>query len=299
MDESGFVMVPRDVLYDTRLSAHARLMWIVLQSHADAEGRCWPSHERLAELTGLSKPTVRHCLDCLVAAGLLGRERTAHANHYRVQGKESFPCTGKKLSSAPESRGKKVSSEGEQRKDSFLAEEKNLPLQRKEIFPEREPLNETHRTRLRERDVNARSSRSREASAPAELTAFDSRLRGQAGYAPTAQFYVIVSTKYGHLDLVEEAEKMAGWLGTQRARKCSTAFVLNWLKKTAQEAAQPPRAPAHNGQARLPNQRTCTRCGQAYGGPKVEAAAFAGLCADCRNNSARYVEGRYAHLIQR
>jgi hypothetical protein len=47
---------------------------------------------------------------------------------------------------------------------------------------------------------------------------------------PTAAFYGKVG-KYAALDLEEEAVKMAGWLKAKRGRLCSTAFVLNWLKR--------------------------------------------------------------------
>lgn len=130
-------MVPRDVLYNARLSAHARLVWIVLQSHANDGGECWPSLERLAELTGLSRPTVKGCLDCLVAAGLVSREHSAHANHYRLHSQESLPC----------GTVKDVDCEQVQSKEICTQSKATLPRTVKKLYS-----NDNHRTITIERD---------------------------------------------------------------------------------------------------------------------------------------------------
>ena len=75
------------------------------------------------------------------------------------------------------------------------------------------------------------------AAAPPEqgFDAMSALLRGMPGWEPSEPFARKVVTSYGTLDLEEEALKMLGWLRANRKRRCSTAFILNWLKKAADE----------------------------------------------------------------
>lgn len=89
------------------------------------------------------------------------------------------------------------------------------------------------------------------ANVPESVKTLHASLAGAPGYEPSPAFLEKVAAKYGHLDLEEEAIKMLGWLRNQpkAKRRCSTAFVLNWLDRTAQgHASAQPRAP--NGRAR-------------------------------------------------
>lgn len=87
---------------------------------------------------------------------------------------------------------------------------------------------------------------------PEALQAFHDVLAGLKGYAPSAAFFEKVATKYGHLDLDEEALKMRAWLAGKGRRSCSTGFVLTWLKHAAEEDTAPPITPpaARNGARR-------------------------------------------------
>lgn len=78
---------------------------------------------------------------------------------------------------------------------------------------------------------------------PEALQAFHDTFAGVRGYAPTPAFFAKVATKYGQLDLEEEAIKIRAWLAGHRKRDCSTAFILTWLKRCAEEAAADPIAP--------------------------------------------------------
>ena len=72
--------------------------------------------------------------------------------------------------------------------------------------------------------------------APAEtLAAFHDQLKHLKSYQPSPQFYAKVAEKYGHLDLEEEGLKIVSWLRQHEKRECSTAFLLNWLKKAADD----------------------------------------------------------------
>lgn len=65
------------------------------------------------------------------------------------------------------------------------------------------------------------------------VQAMVSVLLPQPGFETDPKFLAKVATKYGHLDLEEEAIKMVAWLKTPAAKKkkrtCTPAFVLNWL----------------------------------------------------------------------
>lgn len=72
----------------------SKLVLLALASHADEEGRCWPSVSRLASMTGLSERAVTKSLAALEHTGLFTRERGNGRNpsRYRlaVQGGTSF-----------------------------------------------------------------------------------------------------------------------------------------------------------------------------------------------------------------
>ena len=67
-----FAMVPEALLYDTRLSVGARLLYAVLDRHADSDnGSCWPGVERLAYKLGVLVETARKFRRELEAHGWL------------------------------------------------------------------------------------------------------------------------------------------------------------------------------------------------------------------------------------
>lgn len=69
---TGWAAVPRWVLWETELSASARLVLVVLVvlvARENRVGECWPSHARLASDTALSVTTVKGALRELRAAG--------------------------------------------------------------------------------------------------------------------------------------------------------------------------------------------------------------------------------------
>lgn len=66
---TGWAAVPRWVLWETELSASARLVLVALVARENRVGECWPSHARLASDTALSGTTVKGALRELRAAG--------------------------------------------------------------------------------------------------------------------------------------------------------------------------------------------------------------------------------------
>ena len=63
------VRVPVDLLLDSTITASAKVIWMVLRLHPALTKQRRPSPTRLAELTGLSRPTVRLGLKRLAASG--------------------------------------------------------------------------------------------------------------------------------------------------------------------------------------------------------------------------------------
>ena len=63
------------------------------------------------------------------------------------------------------------------------------------------------------------------------------------GYADDGRFWALCQQRYPDLDLELEAMKLAEWLTEPRneQRRCSKAFIANWLAKAA---ARPPAPPA-------------------------------------------------------
>lgn len=68
-DRGPFAIVPGFLIV---ASPSAIKVYVALALHADHDtGECWPSHRKLSHDTGLSKATVRRCIDELSAIGAL------------------------------------------------------------------------------------------------------------------------------------------------------------------------------------------------------------------------------------
>jgi hypothetical protein len=73
--QQGFVMVPRAVLFDTKLSPGAKVLYAILKGYAWQDESCWPGTDRLAEGIGVSFNTLKKWRDELVENELLTVER--------------------------------------------------------------------------------------------------------------------------------------------------------------------------------------------------------------------------------
>lgn len=78
--DASFSTLQRD-LFESGLAAtigaNAFAVWCAIKSHADySTGKAWPGSRRLAELTGLSKPTVLAAIHTLIDAMLLRVDKT-------------------------------------------------------------------------------------------------------------------------------------------------------------------------------------------------------------------------------
>ena len=71
-------MIPHWLLLDQRVSALAVRLYLVLRKHADAQGDCFPSRQRLADLLGVGIPTLDRARKQLIAVGAIEmRQRRA------------------------------------------------------------------------------------------------------------------------------------------------------------------------------------------------------------------------------
>lgn len=74
----GFAAVPRWLVRESDVSAHGRLVFLVLAAYADRERKCWPSIATIARGARCAKSTVRKALAELCAAGLIVIEKRPH-----------------------------------------------------------------------------------------------------------------------------------------------------------------------------------------------------------------------------
>ncbi|MCB9177030.1 MAG: helix-turn-helix domain-containing protein [Caldilineae bacterium] len=68
VSQRGYTIIPNYVLYTSRLSAHAKLVYSVLLSYAWNKNAVFPGQSRLAEECGLGLSTVKRALRELKAA---------------------------------------------------------------------------------------------------------------------------------------------------------------------------------------------------------------------------------------
>lgn len=71
VDRGPFEMVPHWLLHDLSVNALAIRLYLVLRQHANAQGTCFPSRQRLCDLLGVSLPTLDKARDQLVKAGAI------------------------------------------------------------------------------------------------------------------------------------------------------------------------------------------------------------------------------------
>ena len=87
----GYGMIPRWLLYDESVSAHAKLVYVVLQSHSGKHGTSFPAIGTVARESGLSESSVRRAIKDLKDIGVLerrGRRRRTGAttsNEYAIR----------------------------------------------------------------------------------------------------------------------------------------------------------------------------------------------------------------------
>jgi len=82
-ERGPFEMVPHWLLHDLEVNALAIRLYLVLRQHANAQGTCFPSRQRLCDLLGVSLPTLDKAREQLVHAGALTiRKRKDAANQW-------------------------------------------------------------------------------------------------------------------------------------------------------------------------------------------------------------------------
>lgn len=86
----GWASIPRWLLYSADITANAKLVYVVIQSHVDDRGTAYPSRETIAAEAGLSVATVKRAVRELQQIGVVAavprRDRAGRqaSNLYRV-----------------------------------------------------------------------------------------------------------------------------------------------------------------------------------------------------------------------
>lgn len=67
-------------VYALDLNHRAKIVFLYLKDHADAEGLCWPGINTIAAALEISRSTVKRALDDLCREGLITKERRWREN---------------------------------------------------------------------------------------------------------------------------------------------------------------------------------------------------------------------------
>lgn len=79
-------------------SASAKLVLLALADHANGDGYCWPSMNRIAEMTGISQRQVSNHVTTLAGLGLVAKaDRRRHGGQYRGWSYVVGPTSGSEL----------------------------------------------------------------------------------------------------------------------------------------------------------------------------------------------------------
>ncbi len=74
-DAEGHGIIPRWLLYSPHVSPHAKLVYVTIQSHANARATSWPKRSTIAEECGLSEASVKRATLELERLGVIEVER--------------------------------------------------------------------------------------------------------------------------------------------------------------------------------------------------------------------------------
>lgn len=80
-EHGKFEMVPHWILFDTGLSHVAVRLYLVLRQHANHADECFPGRKRLANLLGVSIPTLDRARSDLVTAGAICEQHRYTEDH--------------------------------------------------------------------------------------------------------------------------------------------------------------------------------------------------------------------------
>ena len=80
-----FAILPLVAASDKRLSASDLRVLIVLASHADATGKCWPRRRIVGDLAGISATNVSRATSRLVDYGWLSKRQTGETSTYIIR----------------------------------------------------------------------------------------------------------------------------------------------------------------------------------------------------------------------
>lgn len=84
--EHGFATIPRWLLHDESVSAHAKLVFVTLSSFVSRSGVARVKHATLAATCGLSVAAARRAIDELERLGVLERTARWSRGHQRANG---------------------------------------------------------------------------------------------------------------------------------------------------------------------------------------------------------------------
>ena len=73
LEPQTYAAVPAQAMQDSRLKASDHRVLLAISWRADAAGIAWPSQQDIADVTGLSRPTVGKCVSRLARYGYLKR----------------------------------------------------------------------------------------------------------------------------------------------------------------------------------------------------------------------------------
>lgn len=92
MPQRPFLMIPKDLLADPKMSATAKLLFAQLCDHCNREsGKCNPRRSTLARELGICLRTVGYALRELRKAGWITLKRTRGGSHYQIEKGQRLP----------------------------------------------------------------------------------------------------------------------------------------------------------------------------------------------------------------
>jgi hypothetical protein len=98
VDHGKFEMLPHWLLFDTNVSSIALRLYAVLRKYGNADNKCFPSRQRLADDLGVSKITIDRTKKELIAVGALcetrrmGEDKTYTSNLYHIHWDMDTDC---------------------------------------------------------------------------------------------------------------------------------------------------------------------------------------------------------------
>ena len=268
-----FAKIPLEVFGDDRLSKTDLRVLGVLFTHADTNGKCWPTRDRISEMTGLHISKVSDATKRLVDYGWLKKEGVggqSKPNVYIINQSNTIAKHATVAESATVAELATVATLEHTVAESATRTVAEVATRYYKDEPTIEPTNEQTTSCSEPKNLDSKPEAKK--VTVFSPTIFEILLNDGSSYQVTQSEVDQNSTLYPGIDILQEYRKMQGWAIANQARRKTKrgikAFINSWLSRAQDSVGQHSRA-SPQGQQRSSYKPLVQRQQEALAGVKT------------------------------